>query len=168
MKHNNAIYHIAQTGTLVSLGLILGFFAHFPLFGSNVYLVGIVVFLMPLVLPISYSLIGGILIVILADVFAGWGANSWISALAYGSGIIILWFFSKFKFKIFYILGLLLASIATTAIYFFLSWMQWDLTIALQDLAATAIQFLIVIPVVYLLYWPIKLVMSKTYFKKPI
>lgn len=158
MKHNPVIKHIALSGVLTALGIVLGLFAKFPLFGSNVYLVGIVVFLAPLILPFSFSFFTGTIIVILTDIFSGWGAYCWISFIAYGLGIMIVWLFSKMKLKTFFLLGLIMASAATTLIYFILSFVIWDLSRAISDLAATSIQFLIVVPVISMLFWPIKLI----------
>lgn len=71
MKFKNEIKHIVLSGVLLGLAIIIGVFAHFPLFGGTVYLIGAIVFVLPLVLPFGYAIITGVIAVALSDVFSG-------------------------------------------------------------------------------------------------
>jgi len=55
------------------MAIIVGVFVQFPLFGGNVYLIGIVTFLIPLVLRIDFALITTVAAVAIADVVTGYG-----------------------------------------------------------------------------------------------
>ena len=159
MKHKSIVKDITLTGILTALAIVVGLFAHFPLFGSHVYLVGIVVLLMPLVLRLPFAIIGGILSVILTDLYTGWIAYTWISVIAYMAGIIIIYLFVKlFKIKLMFLLGLLLGSVAITLIYFVLIYVVIDQAAAYDGLIANGIQFAIVIPSCALLYLPVRII----------
>lgn len=162
MKFKNEVYHIALSGILLGLALVVGFFAHFPLFGGNVYLVGAVVFVMPLALPFRYSFITATLAVILTDIYTGWAAYCWISFIAYGLATCVIWFFSKSKAKWVYIIGLLLGALVIVWSYFILEWLMFDKSIAINDAAATAIELAIALPITIALYYPIKAAIKVT------
>lgn len=162
MKFKNEIYYIALSGVLLGLALIVGFFAQFPLFGGHVYLVGAVVLIMPLVLPFRYSFISGVLAVILTDVYSGWAMYCWISMIAYGVALCVMWFFSKSNSKWIFIIGLLISAAMIIWIYFVLEWGVFDKSIAISDVIATSIELAIAVPIAATLYHPIRLVVKAT------
>lgn len=155
MKYKNVIQEITLSGVLMALAIALSF-ANFKVGGGSVYLVGIAIFVMPLVLRLPFALITGIASVVIADALSGWIAFTWISVIAYGLAILVIWLFKLLKFKFIFILGLLIASGLAIAVYFFIEWKVFDLALASSDAIATTIQFAIVVPIVSLLYWPLK------------
>lgn len=161
MKFKNEIKHIVLSGVLLGLAIIIGVFAHFPLFGGTVYLIGAIVFVLPLVLPFGYAIITGVIAVALSDVFSGWAAYCWISIIAYGLAITIIWLFTRINLKITFLIGMVFAALEILVAYFFLEWIVFDKALAFSDLAATAIEMIIVIPIASMLYFPLRLVGKK-------
>lgn len=162
-KHNTSghIKQIAMSGILVALAVIMSF-AHFTIGGGNVYLIGIVVFLMPLCLRFPYMLISAISSVVICDLITGWIAFTWISIIAYGGAVIIIWASTKLRFGFIFIGGLIIGSIYAVTIYYLLESSIDSIghSIAVKDAIATSIQFAIVIPITSLLYFPLKLIMK--------
>lgn len=161
MNHNNTIQQITLTGVLTALAVLIGAFAHFPLFGQQVYLVGAIVFMMPVALKFRYSLIGVITSIVLTDLITGWIQYTWISIIAYVIATIIIWVFSLIKLKMVFIPGLVIGSVAAIAIYFFLELSVLDKGIAIDGLLTNLVQFAIVIPLASLIYLPVKLISLK-------
>lgn len=162
MRFKNEIVNIALAGMLMAMAIVIGTFGNFPLLGGQVYLSGIIIFVMPLVLPVWYSFIAGTVSAVLTDVLTGWGMYSWITFVAYGVAILIIWAFTKIKIKLFFIVGMIIAAIAATAIYFGLEWVVPALKAdALRGSIATIVEFGISVPVAALLYWPIKRIIKK-------
>ena len=161
MRNNISIKQIATSGVLVGLAVLLGAFARFPLFGGNVYLVGVIIFLMPLMLKYAYALASTLIAIVLTDLIGGWIAFTWISMLAYGTAVSIIYIFSVAKSKFIFIPGLIFGSMAAIAIYYFMELAVFDHAIAISDLYTTSIQFAIIIPIVALVYTPIKIIGSK-------
>ena len=149
MKNNNLIHQIVLTGIFCSIGILVGAFAHFPIFKSSSYLVGIVVFTFPFILKFPFLMIGTNITIFFTDLTTGWLFGSWISMIAYSLGVIIIWLFYKFANNnlIFLALSLALASATITTIYFLLEMLVWDVSYAISDLWATMIQFSIVVPI---------------------
>lgn len=160
MKYKSPIIQISLTGVLTALAILMGAFAYFPWFGG-VYLVGAIVFLMPLILKFWYSLIGTLLSVFFTDLITGWIQYTWISLIAYSVGIIIIFIFSIPKIKLLFIPGLFIASLVITGIYFVLLWVMKDRAYAIFSSWGTMLQFAIVIPLTSLLYLPIKILGEK-------
>lgn len=159
MKERSIVKHIALSGILAGLAILLGFFARFPLLGGNVYLIGIIVFIMPLLLRIDFALITAAISVVIVDLLWGWINYSWISVIAYCVPVIFIKLINKIKF-----IGWLLIPVAfiisgawATGSYFILEYKFVDQGLAWKDLIATAIQFAIVVPVSILIYAPIKM-----------
>lgn len=152
------VFNIVVSGFLTALAVLLGTFAWFPLFGGSVYLVGIVIFAMPLFLPFTYMLMSGTISVLLVDVFTGWVQYSWISILAYGAALIIIWTFVKLRLALFYFVGLFIAMLVAVTIYYFLIKVTIDNAYAISTIIATSIQFTIIFPISILLYYPFKII----------
>ena len=157
MKHKSLVYEITLSGLLVAIGIVLGVFATFNIFGGAIYLVGIVAFLMPIILRLRFSIIAVLITITITDLIHGYIIYVWISLIAYGVATIIIWMFSKLRLKILFMPGLLLASVSVISIYFFLEVLVFDRAMAIKDLYANLVQFAIVIPCVSLLYTPILL-----------
>lgn len=152
---------ISLSGMLMALAIALSF-ATFKIGAGSVYLVGVAIFVMPLMLRLPFALITGITSVVIADALTGWIMFTWISVVAYGSAIVIIWLSKLLKFKLFYILGLIVASLVAVLIYYLLEMIAFDKAIATADAIATLIQFAIVVPMVSLLYQPLKMVSKLT------
>lgn len=161
MKHRATIQQMTLTGVLTAIAVIVGAFAHFPLFGGQVYLVGAIVFLMPLILKLRYALIGTLVSVLLTDLITGWIQFTWISLIAYGVGTVIIFLFSIPKMKLLFIPGLIIASLTIAAIYFLLELSVFDKGLASSDFIASLVQFAIILPIVGILYTPVKLISNK-------
>lgn len=157
MKYKNIIYEITLSGLLMALAIALSF-ATFKIGGGGVYLIGIAVFVMPLMLRLPFAFISGIASVVIADALSGYIMYTWISVIAYGSAIIIIWLSKLLKFKFIYIIGLLIASFVIVLIYYLLDLVMWDQSYATADAIATLIQFAIVVPIVSIIYQPLKLI----------
>lgn len=155
---NKTIKQITLSGCLSAIAIVVGIFLHFNIFGGNLYVIGIIIFLFPLLLRIDFVIISSIISVSITDIFTGFGQYTWISILAYGFGVIIIWLFSKLRFKLAYMLGVLLAGIFIIVAYFFLELIVFDLSIALRDLATTSLEILISLSVVSFLYHPTKII----------
>ena len=156
MRHKIFIQQISLTGIISALGVILGIISNFPLLGGRVYLVGSIIFIMPLILRFYFMVIGTFIIILLTDFFSGWLAYTWISMLAYLSSIIIIWLFLKKKNKYWFTFSLFIGSITNIFIYFVFEYIVFDQAQAISDLISTSIQFLIVIPISLFLYYPIQ------------
>lgn len=137
-------------------------FATFKIGGGGVYLIGIAVFVMPLMLRLPFALISGIASVVIADAISGYLMYTWISTIAYGSAIIIIWLSKLLKFKFIYVAGLVLASFVIVLIYYLLDLVMFGKAYAIDDAIATLIQFAIVVPIVAIIYQPLKLVSKLT------
>ncbi|MCK5806862.1 MAG: hypothetical protein KAG91_00530 [Mycoplasmataceae bacterium] len=157
MKHKSIVYEITLSGFLVSIGIIIGAFATFHIFGGAIYLVGIVAFLMPIILRFRFSIISVLITVIITDLINGYIIYVWITLIAYTVSTIIIWMFSKLRLKLLFIPGLILASISVISVYFFMEALVFDRAMAIKDMYANLVQFAIIIPVVSLLYTPILL-----------
>ena len=145
-------------GFLSALAIIVGIFLYFPILGGNLYLIGIIIFLLPLLLRIDFALISTIISVTITDVVTGFGQYTWISILAYSFAVLIIWLFSKLKIKLAYMIGTLLGGAFIIIIYFFLELIIFDLALATRDLIATSLQILITLFIVSFLYYPIKII----------
>lgn len=137
----------------MGLGLLLGL-AKIPIGTSDIYLVGMVVLLMPLLLRTSLSILVGVVTVALTDVITGWAVNCWISIIAYGVGLVVLNLSKIENFKMHYLLALFIASLVIIFVYLFLMWIVWDLAFAVNGLIANIIQFIIVFVIIAALYKP--------------
>ncbi|WKX02805.1 hypothetical protein [Candidatus Mycoplasma mahonii] len=157
MEKTCIIKQITLSGLLIGLAIIIGLFLHFPLFGGQVYLIGIIIFVMPLFLRIDMLIISAISSVVLVDVISGFGQYSWMSAIAYGLAIIPIWLMLKLQFKIFYFISLIISSLIIIATYYFLERITFGSALAFKDFLATSLQMAIVVPIVIMLYWPLKM-----------
>lgn len=155
---NKTIKQITISGVLTAIAILMGIFLHFPIFGGELYLIGIATFLFPLFLRLDFAIITTTISVVIADVLTGYGHYSWMSFLAYGAATIILWVFSRLKFKFVYMLGAFVAALAIIAIYFWLEYLTFDLSFALKDLASTSLEMSIVLITTSLLYFPAKII----------
>lgn len=157
MKALFSIKQIVLTGIFTAAAILIGSFVHFPIFGSNVYLIGAVIFLMPIVLKMPFAIIGASISVVLSDLTTGWIAYTWISIIAYVGGVIIIKLFSYLHFKFIYVIGVLVASLFAIATYF-ITMNIFDKAQAFSELWTDLIQFAIVLPIVIILYRPIKII----------
>lgn len=155
------IKQISLSGILLALATVLSF-ATFNFGGGYVYLIGIAIFLMPLCLKFPYMLMTAITAVTISDAINGWIINCWISMIAYGGAVVIIWLTKQLKLSIFYIVGLFVAAGFVIATYYFLELAMWGKAFAIKDVIATSIQFAIVVPTVSLLYIPFKVVLKAT------
>ncbi|NQZ66054.1 MAG: hypothetical protein HRT99_02415 [Mycoplasmatales bacterium] len=160
MKNKSIIYQISLTGILTSLGIVIGMFAYFPLGAGNVYLVGVILFLMPLVLKFQFALIGCLLSLLFTDLYTGYIATTWISLIAYSIGLLIIYWFRLLDKKWLFIVGLILGSLVVSIIYLILEFIVFDRAYAIADFWATLLQFTIIVPITSILYTPI-LIISK-------
>lgn len=158
MKTIFSVKQIALTGILVALAIIVGAFAHFPLFGSQVYLVGIIIFLMPIVLRMPLAILGAIISVVLTDLITGWVAYTWISIIGYTLATVVLRLASLMKFKFTYMPALIFASGIVITTYYVFTFLAIDKSLADKETLTNLVQFAIIIPVVAILYTPIRLI----------
>ena len=151
-------------GLLVAIASIVGMVAKFPLFGGNVYLVGLIIFMMPILLRIDFAIISMAVSVVITDLMAGWIYNTWISIIAYLAAVIIIWGFNKIPILNWVALpvGFVVASGATIIIYFVMEYAFIDKSIAFSDTLATLVQFAIIIPALIIVHRPLKM-LSKLY-----
>lgn len=161
MKNKSIVYEISLSGILSAIGIMVGLFAFSPIGIGKIYLVGIIIFLMPLILRLQFALLSGMIILVFTDLYTGYIVTTWISMIAYLVGIITIFLFTLSKKKWFFIIGLIIGSLLTTTIYFFLEYFKFDMAYAIADLWTTLIQFAIVIPITTLLYVPILLITNK-------
>lgn len=164
MKEHNLSSHIKQislSGILLALAVVLSF-ATFNMGGSKIYLVGIAIFLMPLCLKFPYMIITTLTSILIADTINGWLAYTWISMIAYGGAVVIIWLSKLLKLGIFYMASLVIASAFIIFIYYVLDMQMFGKSWAIKDVVATSIQFAIVVPVVSLMYYPFKIVLKAT------
>ncbi len=156
INNNSIVRQTTLSGIMSGLGVLLGAFGHFSIGTGGVYLIGIIIFLLPIVLKMHFAFISSTVIILLTDLINGWIAFSWISFIAYTISIIIIFVFCSLKFKGSYFLGILLASLVNILIYFSLESIIFGTTYAIKDLIATVVQFSIIIPITYMLYFPFK------------
>lgn len=71
MKYKSIVVEISLSGMLMALAIALSF-ATFKIGGGGVYLIGIAVFVMPLLLRLPFALISGIASVVIADAISGY------------------------------------------------------------------------------------------------
>lgn len=161
--YNQHAKSIALSGMLMALGLSIGWF-YIPILGRNIYIVAIAIFLMPLILPIGYTIITAALTVALSDIITGWAQWSWVSVIAYVAGVIIIWSFAKSSRKILFIIGMLLASAVISFVYYILFLIIEDNSVAIMSIFGNFIQAGITIPISTILYFPIKKI-SKSFEK---
>jgi hypothetical protein len=67
-----SIYQIALAGMMTGLAILLGAYGTFTIGGSGVYLIGIVLFLMPLVLRLPMLVLSTIISVVITDLLTGY------------------------------------------------------------------------------------------------
>ncbi len=158
---HNIILQITISGLLVALAILIGIYGNFKIGGGGVYLLASIVFLFPLLLKFPYILLSTMSSCIMTDWLTGWIAFSWITLIAYTGAVTIIWLFQLTKFKIAYFLGVFLGSVFLVMTYLLLEMTVFDVSIALKDAISTTIQMLICIPILWILYFPIKAV-SKT------
>lgn len=156
---SDRIKQITLSGLLLAFAVIMSF-ATFNLGVGKIYLVGIAIFLMPLCLKFPYMIITALSAVAIADLLNGYIAMTWISMIAYGGGVTIIWSCKFFKLSFIYFIGIALAALFTSLTYYVLEIPMLGHAYAIKDLIATLIQFAIVAPVVMVLYFPVKLVLK--------
>lgn len=140
----------------MALALSLSFIPPIHIFGGAVYFVGIVTLAMPLLLRIKFALITGITSVVLADLISGWIMFTWISMIAYGISIILIWCFLQMKSSWLFVCGLVFASVWIIITYIFLEWLVFGQSVALGDGIATTIQMCIIAPLEVAIYFSLK------------
>lgn len=144
-----------------ALAILLGIFGTFTVGGSGVYLIGIVLFLMPLVLRLPALIISTVISIVISDLMTGYIGYTWISCIAYVSAVLIIWALNIFiKLKIIYIISTLLAAIVVVCIFYFLSLAIPAFSHAriIKDLIGTIIEVSIAFAVSNILYLPFKLI----------
>lgn len=161
--YNQHAKWIALSGMLMALGLSIGWF-YIPILGRNIYIVAIAIFLMPLILPIGYTITTAAFTVALSDIITGWAQWSWVSVIAYVAGVTIIWFFAKSGRKILFIVGMLIASSVISFVYYILFLIIEDNSVAIMSIFGNLIQAGITIPISTILYFPIKKI-SKSFEK---
>lgn len=154
-NQKNVIYQITATGLLVAVAVLFSLFT-FRIGNGSVYLVGIPIFLMPILLRWTFALMGATISVVLADLITGYIVSTWISVIAYGIAIVILALHKIFRSKWYFYIFLVIAAGVIVAVYFFLEYATLGLDLAIEDAIATAIQMSIVVAVVSLLYLPMR------------
>ena len=157
MRYGGLIIQIAFSGVFSALAIVLGFFAKFDLFGGHIYLIGIALFLAPIVLKLPFSIIVTSISILIVDWYSGWIAYTWISIIAYVSAIAIINVFKLFKTKILYIVFTLIGSIIIIMAFYALESIVFEKSQVINDLIATSIQMAIVLLTVWILYLPIRL-----------
>lgn len=157
MRYGTLVIQIAFSGIFSALAIILGLFARFDLFGGHIYLIGIILFLIPIVLRLPFSILVTTISILITDWYSGWIGFTWISIIAYISSISIIHAFKFFKTKILYILFTLIAALVLIMIFYALESIVINASMATNDLIATSIQMAIVLPSVWILYLPIRL-----------
>lgn len=140
----------------MALALSLSFIPPIHVFGGAIYFVGIVTLAMPLLLRINFALVTGTASVVIADLISGWIMFTWISIIAYGVAIVLIWCFLQIKSHWIFILGLIFASVWIIITYIFLEWIVFGESIALGDGIATTIQMSIIAPIEATIYFAIK------------
>ena len=151
------IKQICKSGVLISLAIVLGVFANFHFFGGHIFLVGGIIFLFPLFLKIPFAFLSTIISVTLVDLFSNSSQYIWISIIAYGVSIVVISLFSFLKFKLFYLAGVILASLLNVGIFYLLERVAFDSALATSHLIPNLIQFAFVLGIVFVAYFPLKL-----------
>ena len=142
----------------MGLAIILGFIGKFYLAGGFISLVGIVIFIMPLFLKPAYLLITVPTTVVIVDAISGFLSESWISVIAYTTAVLIIMLTKIFKFKVLYMVGVLIGGAVIIVGYYLGETILYDHAYAKTSLIPNLIEFGIVIPVVWMIYFPMKIV----------
>ena len=161
---SNTIKQISLAGVLSALGIILGLTGMITIFGSNIYLCGIVIFLTPFVLKMPYALISSSVIIVMSDLITGWIAWTWISLLAYLVPVLLIGLLFHFKKSKEFIsknsptyFGILMISGAYAILIFFvMSLVVFDYSYAFSSIIGNVVQYTIVAISTYLVYIAIK------------
>ena len=161
---SNTIKQISLAGVLSALGIILGLTGMITIFGTNIYLCGIVIFLMPFILKLPYAIISSSIVIVFSDLITGWIHWTWISLLAYLIPVLIIGLilnykkFKKFVFKYTYIyFGILMISgLYATMIFFTMSLLVFDYSYALSSIVGNVVQYTIVAIATYLVFIGLK------------
>ena len=155
---NNIVLQIALSGILTGLAILIGFFGNFRVFGGDLNLIGIVIFIMPFFLKIQYSVISTGIAVVITDLLNGWIAFFWISMIAYIGAVVIISLFKFIKLKIVYFILISIAAIYIIGIYYFLENYSISNSFAVKDLVSTSIEVGITWTISMIIYLPIKIV----------
>ncbi|MCR8613264.1 MAG: hypothetical protein NC236_02165 [Mycoplasma sp.] len=158
MKTKRLIKQIVLSGIMTALAVIVGMFAHFYFLGGQVFLVAIIIFLMPLLFKLNFLIINTVISVVLVDLLNNWITYTWISIIAYLIAVLTIWTCKHFKLKIFYMVGTLTAAGLVVLIYYLLEKKVFGEALAIDDLYATSLEMAITLPVVWILYFPIKII----------
>ena len=156
-----SVYQISLSGFMCALGIVLGVYGTFYIGGGGVYLIGIVLFLMPLVLKLPALILSTLITVITADGMTGYIAYTWISCAAYLSATLIIWSFNiMFKLKFIYLISTFISSLVVVAVFYFFSmaipWFSHARIIS--DVISTSIEVTAAFLVSGVLYLPFKLI----------
>ena len=152
------VKQISMSGILVGMAILVGKFAHFNAWGGGVYLLSVIVFLFPLFLRLPYAILAATLSGFCTDALTGWIQNSWITIIAYGGAVLIIWLFKTWKFPLSFYVGVVIASIYLVVMYLLLEWMAIDKAYAVGSAIANIIQMSVCIPIIWILYFPMKTV----------
>ena len=155
---NSLVFQIALSGLLTGVAILLGFVGNFHVFGGNLNLIGIAIFIMPFFLKVQYSVISTAIAVVITDLLNGWIAFVWISLIAYVGAVLIISLFRIIKLKIIYFVLIASASLFIIATYYFLEMNAIDKSFALKDLVATSIEVGVATSVALIVYLPMRIV----------
>ncbi len=152
------VKQISMSGILVGMAILMGKFAHFNAWGGGVYLLSVIVFLFPLFLRLPYAILAATLSGFCTDAWTGWIQNSWITVIAYGGAVLIIWLFKTWKFPLSFCVGVVFASTYLVVVYLLLEWVAIDKAYAVGSVIANVIQMSVCIPIIWILYFPMKTV----------
>ncbi|TCG11207.1 hypothetical protein [Mycoplasma todarodis] len=157
---NNTILQITISGMLVALAVLVGVYGHFTLGGGGVYLLAAVVFLFPLFLRLPFVVLTTAISCVVTDWATGWIAFTWITLIAYGGAVMVVWLFQLTNKRYSYFIGTLLGSVYLVLVYMLIEMVvpAYGVALALKDAIATTVQMAICVPIVWILYFPMKTV----------
>ena len=154
----NIVFQIALSGVLTGLAIMVGFFGNFHIFGGDLNLVAVVIFIMPFFLKMQFSMLSAGISVVIVDLMNGWISNSWISLIAYVGAVAIISLFRFIKIKIIYFILVIAASLFIIGTYYFLESQVFSSSYAFKDLIPTSIEVSIATAVSMIIYLPLKIV----------
>ncbi|NQZ29062.1 MAG: hypothetical protein HRT98_01620 [Mycoplasmatales bacterium] len=152
----NTILQITISGMLVGLAILVGVYGHFQLSGGGVYLLAAIVFIFPLLLRLPFVILTTTISCIVTDWATGYIAFSWITLIAYIGAVMIIWLFQLTKNKFIFFISVLIASVYVILVYLLLEIIVFDKALAYKDAIATTVQMAICLPIIFILYFPIK------------
>ncbi len=154
----NTILQITISGMLTAIAVLIGIYGHFTIGGGGVYLLAAIVFLFPLLLRLPFVILTTVISCIITDWATGWIAFTWITLIAYGGAVIIIWAFNLNNKRYSYFLGTFLGASYLIVVYLVIEMVvpAYGVSLALKDAIATTIQMAICVPIVWVLYLPIQ------------